>query len=273
MTWLKEVIGTEKAIIAMVHFPPLPGTPLYDDKESLKPILDRMTHDVEALQAGGVDAMMFCNENDRPYVIKADPVVVAVMARTIGELLPTIKIPFGVDVLWDPIAAIALAKATGGLFVREVMSGLYASDMGLWDTQPGETARYRKHIDASHVKLLFNICAEFASPLTDRDVVEVARSVAFSSVPDALCVSGVMTGSEVALSDLERVKEAVPDTVVFANTGTRVDNIAEQLSVADGAVVGTSLKRDGITWNEVDVDRVMAYMAEVRRARGSLTTG
>jgi len=69
MTWLKEVFGCEKVIIGMVHFPPLPGAPLYDDQESLKPILERVFHDVEALQAGGIDGMMFCNENDRPYVM------------------------------------------------------------------------------------------------------------------------------------------------------------------------------------------------------------
>jgi hypothetical protein len=165
------------------------------------------------------------------------------------------------------MAAIAIAKATGGLWVREVMTGTYDSDMGLWSTQPGETVRYRKMIGAGHVRLLYNICAEFASPLGSRTLVDVARSVAFSAVPDALCVSGVRTGSEVALSDLQRVKEAVPDTVVLANTGTRVDNIAQQLSVADGAVVGTSLKIDGITWNAVDVERVRAFMAQARRAR------
>lgn len=268
MSWLKEVFGHEKAIIGMVHFPALPGTPLYDDGESLKPIMERVSHDVEVLQAGGIDGMMFCNENDRPYVMKVDPVVVAVMSRTIGELLPRIEVPFGVDVLWDPMAAIAIAKATGGQWVREVFTGTYDSDMGLWDTHCGETLRYRKYIDAGHVRLLFNICAEFATPLTGRSLADVARSVAFSSVPDALCVSGAMTGMEVGLSDLEQVKSAVPDVVVFANTGTRVDNIAEQLSVADGAVVGTSLKVDGITWNPVDVERVKAFMAEVRRVRG-----
>jgi membrane complex biogenesis BtpA family protein len=268
VSWLKEVFGHEKAVIGMVHFPALPGTPLYDDREGLRPILARISHDIEALQAGGIDGIMFCNENDRPYLIKVDPVVVAVMARTIGELLPKIRVPFGVDVLWDPVAAISIAKATGGLWVREVFTGAYDSDMGLWNTQCGETLRYRKHIDANHVRLLFTLRAEFAAPLAARNLADWAKSVAFSSLPDALCVSGAMTGTPVSLADLEQVKRVVPDGVVFANTGTRADNIAEQLSVADGAVVGTSLKVQGITWNPVDVERVKAFMAEVRRARG-----
>jgi membrane complex biogenesis BtpA family protein len=267
MSWLNEIFGHERAIIGMVHFPALPGTPLYDDRASLRPILDRLLRDVEALQAGGIDGLMFCNENDRPYVMQADPVVVAVMARMIGEILHTIKVPFGVDVLWDPVAAIAIAKATGGQWVREVFTGIYASDMGLWDTRCGEVLRYRKQIDAGHIRLLFNICAEFAAPLGGRDIADVARSVTFSSLPDALCISGSMTGTMVEVADLARVKAAVPGMVVLANTGTTVANIAEQLSVADGAVVGTSLKRDGITWNPVDVERVRAFMDAVAAVR------
>jgi membrane complex biogenesis BtpA family protein len=269
MSWLKEIFGHEKAVIGMVHFPPLPGAPLYDDHHGLQDALDRVFHDVEAMQDGGIDGMMFCNENDRPYQMRADPATVAVMARAIGELRPKIRIPFGVDVLWDPSAAIAIAKATGGEWVREVFTGAYASDMGLWTTHCGDVLRYRKSIDAGSVRLLFNISAEFASPLGNRRLAEVARSVAFSSLPDALCVSGVMTGVEVGLSDLEQVKQAVPDQVVFANTGTRVDTIAKTLGVADGAIVGTSLKMEGKTWNAVDPARVKAYMAEVRRARGA----
>jgi hypothetical protein len=268
MSWLKQVLGHDKAVIAMVHFPPLPGTPLYDDRESLSPILRRVAHDVDALQTGGVDGLMFCNENDRPYVMKADPVGVAVMARTIGELLPRIRLPFGIDVIWDPVAAIAIAKATGGQWVREVFTGAYASDMGLWDTHCGETLRYRKYIDASHVRLLFNICGEFAAPVAPRGLPDVARSVSFSSIPDALCISGAMTGAEVSCEDLAQVKRAVPHMVVFANTGTRVDNVAEKLSVADGVIVGTSLKVDGNTWNPVDAERVVAFMSQVRSARG-----
>lgn len=268
MTWLKEILGHDKAAIAMVHFPPLPGTPLYDDKESLKPILERVFHDVEALQSGGADGLMFCNENDRPYVMKADPVGVAVMARTIGEVLPKIKVPFGIDVIWDPVAAIAIAKATGGQWVREVFTGAYESDMGLWNTHCGETLRYRKYIDAGHVRLLFNISGEFATRLQPRKLADLAKSVSFSSIPDALCISGSMTGVEVSCEDLAQVKGAVPQMVVFANTGTRVDNVAQKLAVADGVVVGTSLKAGGDTWAPVDAERVRAFMAEVRRARG-----
>ncbi len=263
MSWIEDVFGRKKAVIGMVHFPPLPGTPLYQDGDSIAPIIARVQEDIEALQAGGLHGVMFCNENDRPYVMQADPVVVASMARVIGESLAAIRVPFGVDVLWDAKAAIAVAKATGGKWVREVFTGTYDSDMGHWDTQCGDVLRYRKYIDAADVRLLFNISAEFASPLGKRSLKDVARSVAFSSLADAVCVSGAMTGSAVDLDELRRVKEAVPDLPVFANTGTRADNVASFLGIADGVLVGTHLKREGITWNPVDPKRVEVYMRQV----------
>ena len=64
------------------------------------------------------------------------------------------------------------------------------------------------------------------------------------------------------------VKAAVPDTPVFANTGVNVSNVAEQLAVADGAVVGTTFKRDGYIWNDVDVSRVKEFMKKVKEIRG-----
>jgi len=60
----------------------------------------------------------------------------------------------------------------------------------------------------------------------------------------------------------------VPDVPVFANTGVRTANVAQQLEVADGAITGTTFKRDGYIWNEVDVNRVREFMARVREVRG-----
>jgi membrane complex biogenesis BtpA family protein len=263
MTWLKEVIGKNKAVIGMVHFPPLPGTPLFDEKRGVKFLIERIEHDALVLQENGIDAVMFCNENDRPYVNKVSYETPATMARCIAAVTPRLHIPFGVDVIWDPQAAIAIAMATGGVFVREVFTGAYAGDNGIWHTDAGAALRYRRHIGASHIKLFFNINAEFAAPLAPRPLGDVAHSVVFSALADAICVSGPMTGKTVRMEDLCEVKVAIPDTVVFVNTGTRPDNVAERLAVVDGAFVGTGLKVDGYTWNEVDPARVAEYMKVV----------
>jgi membrane complex biogenesis BtpA family protein len=266
-TWTEELFGTAKPVIAMCHLDPLPGDPSFDSDSSIQRVVDHAGEDLRALQRGGVDAIMFSNEFSLPYMTKVDTVTVASMASVIGRLSDDISIPFGVNVLWDGIASLDLAAATGARFVREIFTGVYASDFGLWDTNAGHAVRHRKHVDAGRVRLLFNIVPEGAVYLAERDVVSIAKSTVFNTRPDALCVSGLTAGTETDAAILKRVKETVPETTVFANTGVNAGNVREQLSIADGAVVGTAFKKDGVFENHVDVDRVAAFMEEVRRLR------
>ena len=267
MSWLKEVFGTDKPIIAMCHFDPLPGDPSYDPGKGLAWVIERVRKNLRALQEGGVDAVMFSNESSLPYLTKVEPITYVTMARVIGEIMPDIKVPHGVNVLWDPLATIDLAVATGSLFVREIFSGVYASDFGLWNTNAGEVVRHQHRIQGQSVKLLFNIVPEAAVYLANRSVADIARSTVFNDRPDALCVSGLTAGVPSSADALKQVKAAVPDTPVFANTGVRLANIEEQLAVADGAVVGTTFKRDGYIWNEVDAKRVKEFMTKVKEFR------
>jgi membrane complex biogenesis BtpA family protein len=171
-------------------------------------------------------------------------------------------VPFGVNVLWDPRATLAVAAATGAAFAREIFTGAFAGDFGLWVRSAGDTFRYRREVSAEGCRLLFNINAEFAAPLAPRPLADVARSVVFSSMPDALCVSGPITGQPADASGLADVAQAVSGSgvPVLVNTGLRMSNAAELLQFADGAIVGSSLKVDGITWNPVNEDRVRELM-------------
>ena len=268
MSWLKEVIGTEKAIVAMCHLMPLPGDPYFKNGEdSMEQVIEWARKDLHALQDGGVDAVMFSNEFSLPYLTNVEPVTVACMARIIGELKDDIKIPFGVNVLWDANKSLDLAVATGAKFVREIFTGVYASDFGVWNTNVGKTIRHQHEIGAENVKLLFNILPEAARYLADREIEEVAKSTVFNNRPDALCVSGLTAGAITDAQILKRVKDVVPDTVVFANTGVRYENVEQQLSVADGAVVGTTFKYDGIFENHVDQERVERFMEKVKKIK------
>jgi membrane complex biogenesis BtpA family protein len=103
--------------------------------------------------------------------------------------------------------------------------------------------------------------------MAERHIVDIATSTVFVSKPDALCVSGITAGAEASLDTLRQVKAAVPETVVFANTGVRLSNVDEMLSIADGAIVGTTFKRDGYIWNDVDSERVKTFMDKVRGIR------
>jgi predicted TIM-barrel enzyme len=69
------------------------------------------------------------------------------------------------------------------------------------------------------------------------------------------------------MSDLSAAKAAVPDLPVFANTGVNADRLEEILAVADGVIVGTSLKVDGDTWSRVDPARAERLMDTARAIR------
>ncbi len=268
MTWLTSHFHSRKPIIAMCHLRALPGDPGYDPAGGLEAVVSAARADLRALQEGGVDAVMFSNEASLPYLTKVEPITVACMARVIAELRPEIDRPYGINVLWDPTASIDVAVATGASFVREIFTGVYASDYGLWDTNCGAVIRHRHAVGGAHIKLLFNIVPESAVYLSNRNVVDIAKSTVFVAGPDALCVSGLTAGAETSGETLRLVKAAVPETPVFANTGVNVDNLADTLAIADGTVTGTAFKRDGQIWNEVDVERVRDFMRIARNVRG-----
>lgn len=265
---LLDLFDVEKPVIAMAHVPPMPGTPLYDEEAGPDAIVETVRRDVAALVEAGVDAIMFCNEGDRPYRLRAGEEGVAMLARVVAECRPS-TVPFGVDFLWDARTAMAVAAVSGASFIREVTTGVYESDMGLWSPDAADLLRYRRMLDAGHVKVLMNITPEFASTIGRRDVGTTARSVVVSSLADAILVSGPMAGAEPDVRTLIAAKEAVGDDVpVLLNTGAKSTNIRAFLEHADGVIVGSDLKVDGSTWNVVDPARAERFMQEVRAVRG-----
>ena len=267
MPSFSELFNQTKPIIAMAHLLPLPGSPLYDAQAGVEANVDHVLRDVEALQSAGVDAIMFGNEGDRPYLTRASPETFAAMAVIVARVVPHVRVPFGVNYLWDPVASVALAHATGASFVREIFTGVYESDMGLWVPDAAGALRLRRSLGAQAL-LFFNVNAEFASLMGTRSVAQRARSAVFASLADAICVSGPMTGQPVAVSDMVDVKNSVGQQVpVIANTGVRGDNVRDVLAVADAAIVGTSFKYGGDTWQPVDPDRAARFMDTVRQVR------
>jgi membrane complex biogenesis BtpA family protein len=265
MRRFRSIFPEGKPLIAMAHLPPLPGTPLYDVDAGMAGAVEAVRADLKILLDAGFDAVMFCNEGDRPYSPSAGYDGVAALTRVVAELAPGDR-PFGVDFLWDPRAALAVAVATGAAFIREVTTGVYESDMGLWNTDAAGLLRERRRLDADDVAVFMNITPEFASQIGRRSVGELARSAAVSSLADAILVSGPMAGAEPDLLAVRGAKEAVgADVPVLVNTGAKSTNIASFLEVADGAVVGSDLKVDGHTWHPVDPDRVRRFIEAAGR--------
>ncbi len=265
--WLKEVFGTSKPIIGMCHLDALPGDPRYNKELGIQWVIDRTRENIHALQDGGIDAIMFSNEFSLPYLTKVHPITSITMARVIGELKNEVTVPYGVNVLWDPQATIELAVAVGASFVREVFTGVYSSDFGLWDTNCGEVVRSRNMLGGENIRLLFNIYPEASTYLGNRDIADIAKTTVFNTHPDVLCVSGRTAGAETSPKLLQSVTEVVPDVPVFANTGVNLENVEQQLQIADGVVIGTAFKRNGDFFELVDREKVSRFMNKVHSFR------
>jgi hypothetical protein len=267
---LAQRFGTPKPVIAMLHFPGLPGRPRHNRALGRSHLVEVVGRDLETLQGAGVDAVLFCNENDIPYQLTVGPEIPAAMAAVIGELRASVRVPFGVNILWDAKSSIAVARATGAAFVREVLTGVYESDLGVIAPAIGDLAGYRTAIGADDVAFFDNIAPEFSSAIGSRSIADRARSAAYLGV-DAILISGPAAGVPFAMSDLKTAKDAVPDMPVFANTGVSAERLDEIFAVADGVIVGTSLKVDGDTWSPVDPVRAERLMDTARalRSRGS----
>ena len=269
MTWLTSHFHTRKPIIAMCHLRALPGDPGYDPAGGLEAVIDAARADLHALQAGGVDAIMFSNEASLPYLTQVEPITTACMARVIAELGPEIDRPYGVNVLWDPKASIDVAVAhRRGLRARDLQRRLrqrlracgtptaaMSSDTSTRSAAPISSC---SSISCPNRRCIYRIAMWSISPFPPSSWRSLTRSAS----------PGLTAGAETSSETLKLVKDAVPDTPVFANTGVNVGNLEDTLAIADGTVTGTAFKRAGHIWNEVDVERVREFMRIAKSVRG-----
>jgi uncharacterized protein len=88
-------------------------------------------------------------------------------------LTPHPESAVGVSCLWDPVTSIAIAATTGASFIGEIFTGLFASDMGLWQPDCAGAVRLRRRLGREDMELFYNINAEFAQSLDARPCAQM----------------------------------------------------------------------------------------------------
>jgi membrane complex biogenesis BtpA family protein len=252
-------------LIGMVHVAPLPGSPRWEG--SMERVVAAAVADARALVEGGMDALLVENYGDAPFTPgRVEPATVAslaVVARELRAALP--QATLGINVLKnDARAALAIACAVGARFIRvNVHAGAVVADQGLVQSDAYATLRDRRLLGAD-VQIFADVGGKHAVPLAPVDLEQHARDLAHRGLADGLVVSGQATGATTALTDVKRVRGAVPHLPVLVGSGATPDTVAELLSVADGVIVGTALKRNGDVTAPVDGDRVRRLVAAAR---------
>jgi membrane complex biogenesis BtpA family protein len=210
------------------------------------------------LQDGGAHGVIVENFGDTPFKTgRVEPETVAAMTLAVEQVRGALSLPVGINMLRnDAISALAVAVATGCDFIRvNVHYGVMATDEGMVEGEAYETTRRRRYLNAD-VQILADVLVKHASPVGQSDIGLVAQETSRRALADGLIVSGPATGQPTNSFDVSVVRRAVPDGFVLVGSGINESNVWRILEHADGAIVGTSLKREGIVANPVDPQRV-----------------
>jgi membrane complex biogenesis BtpA family protein len=252
----KHLFNSSLPIIGMVHLPPLPGSPRYN--QSLGEIIDKAVHDAQAIENGGFDGLIVENYGDVPfYPDRVGPETVAAMTCIVHEIRRRIKKPIGINILRnDSMAAIAIATILKCDFIRvNVHIGTMATDQGIVTGKAFDTLRYRTSL-ASQVKIFADIFVKHGSVLGRQEIGQASQDVVLRGLADTVIVTGRSTGEFINIDELKEVKKAIPEVPVLAGSGVNEKNIIDIIKLVDGMIVGTWIKEDNKTENQVDEDKV-----------------
>jgi uncharacterized protein len=262
---LKQIFNTTQPIIGVVHLLPLPTSARWGG--NLNAVIDRAEQEAVALVSGGVDGIIIENFFDAPFPkSQVDPAVVSAMTTIVSRLMELVSQPIGINVLRnDSLSAMAIASCTGAAFIRvNVLSGVMATDQGLIEGCAHSLLRYRREL-GSNVKILADVLVKHAHPLSSSDLTTAVKETIDRGLADAVILSGVATGSPPSLEDLRLAKAAAGGVPVIVGSGADCDNITNLMQFADGAIVSSSLKRQGKIENLIDPIRVSQFVEAMRQ--------
>ncbi|PSF38005.1 phosphorybosylanthranilate isomerase [Aphanothece hegewaldii CCALA 016] len=262
---LIKIFNTAHPIIGVVHLWPLPTSARWGG--SLKAVIERAEQEATALAAGGVDGIIIENFFDAPFTkSQVDPAVVSAMTLIVDRVKNLIVLPIGINVLRnDAKSGMAIASCVNAQFIRvNVLTGVMATDQGIIEGQAYELLRYRREL-GSDVGILADVLVKHARPLGTPNLTTAVQDTIERGLADGVILSGWATGSPPSLEDLELATAAAKGTPVFIGSGASWENISHLMQAADGAIVASSLKRQGKITEPVDPIRVAQFVEAARQ--------
>lgn len=267
MIVLQDLFGTNKPIIGVIHLLALPGSPRWAG--DMDAVLMRAEQEAAALATGGVNGIIIENFFDAPFTRgRVDTATACALTLAVKRVMSVCDLPIGVNVLRnDGLTALAIAAACGASFIRvNVLTSAMVTDQGIIEGNAYEVQSYRRQLGIhKSVKVFADVMVKHAVPLGHgMDIGLSAKDTVLRGLADCIIVSGTGTGSEPDLKDLEKVRKAIKDVPVLVGSGTALQNVNALLGIADGVIVASSLKRQGVLENPVDVERVRTLVSAVK---------
>ena len=267
MSKLRELFGNSKPIIGMINLLPLPTYPGYSTMDK---VLEAALTDAKALIEGGIHGLLVENTFCMPIDSDIEPHLTASMAICTHEIVKISKVPVGVVVNMEPgdKSSLGVAVAAGARFIRSVsFNEAVLTSFGVFQGRPAEMTRYRARLGAADIAVFCDIHVKHTTMIAERSLEESAMAVKLTGM-EGIIVTGGGTGNAPPVETPARVKKAVGKMPVLLGSGLTVENAKELLSVADGAIVGSYFKKEGVYTNPVDVEKVR-QVVEVSQQLGA----
>jgi membrane complex biogenesis BtpA family protein len=264
---LADIFRTRKPVIGMVHCWPLPGAPGYTGY-GMQTIIDNALYDAQLLAEGGCDGLIVENMWDVPFRAgpNIQPESVAAHAVVAATIKREIALPLGINLVHNGgVTLLGIALASGADFIRVCMfTGAGVWDAGEWDEGcAADLMRRRKDLHAEHVKLICDVDKKHSVRFPGIDLATHIEWTRFFGA-DALIVSGRMTGNAPDLGKVREAKALSGDRPLLIGSGADETNIAAFMGIADGVIVGSSIKEGGVCENPVDLERIRRFVAAAR---------
>ncbi len=266
---LERIFTVSKPIIAMVHLQ-------YDNGYSLQRMLKEVLEDVEKLERGGADGLLFENWGGDYANRHIDRQMKKSMTALIKEASKRTKLPYGINILpLDYEAAFDISQGNGAKFVQidtfvDTARTDYKSEFIL-RVEPQEIIAYKRKLGLDYLALFANIQTKHYKTVPSNKIIETSALQAIREGANALVVTGEKTGMKTPLEKLTKVKSVSNDVPVLVGSGLNAKNAGELMPYADGAIVGSGLKYDGVVENPVDEERVKELMRVVHNIRDDQT--
>jgi hypothetical protein len=255
-------------IIGMLHLPPLPGSYSYTG-QPLEDIVACTVREADILAAAGFDGLLMQNAGDRPASLEVCPEKVAYMSvigAAVRRAVP--HLPLGVNVCWNvPKATIAVCHAAGGSFIRleHVYIGMAITAHGPVSGCAFEATQFLKLLDARQIQIFADVYETHSVPIGRVPIEQAARQATGACQAHAVIITGSTFAASMAM--IQAIKTSSPAIQVVLGGGSDPKNVAQALQIADGIIVGRSLKTPPETMASIDAAKAQAYMDAVREAR------
>ncbi|HEY3580922.1 MAG TPA: BtpA/SgcQ family protein [Pyrinomonadaceae bacterium] len=261
---MRSLFSRPKPIIGVIHVGALPGTPR--GMQGVQELVGSARSEARIYKEAGVDGVIIENMHDVPYLRgEVGPEIVAAMTAIGMEVKSVCDLPVGIQILAGAnVEAMAVAHAAGLEFIRaEGYAYAHVADEGLIQSSAAKLLRYRKTIGADQVQVWADVKKKHAAHAITADVSlgETAETVEFMGA-DSVIVTGSATGKPPSVADVREAKShcRLP---VFLGSGITESNIVDFYNEADGFIIGSAFKLDGLWSNTIDPTRVASLLKAV----------